>query len=259
MRIAVISLLAALTATCHADTILPAAFSNIRLLPGGTTFTTDDGFSPDGTLQTVSLSAFGGTVTANNQAGTDPQVSSSITFSGSTATQEQFEAISQVIYYVVVNGPADQTVPLTFVSNGQSTLSGSLNGGFSALSSLSVTDTANSDTVISETANISSPSANTGSFSVDQTINVLTNTVYAVDIDANSELVIGGSRSGTFTANASVDPTITLDTSDPAYSLEFSPGLITTPAPTPEPASLTLLATGLAGVAAFGRRKLRRA
>jgi hypothetical protein len=260
MRIAALSLLALLASTCHADTILPAAFANIRLLPGGTTFTTDGGFSSDGTPQTFSLSAFGGTVAATNQPGTDPQVSSSISFSGSTATQEQFEAISQVIYYVVANGPANQTATLTFVSNGQSTLSGSLNGGFSASSTLTVIDTQDSTTVISETANISSPATPpTASFSLDQTISVMTNVPYEVSIEANSQLIVNSSRSGTFMASASVDPTITLDTSDPAYSLEFSPGLITTPAPTPEPTSLTLLATGLAGVAAFGRRKLRRA
>jgi hypothetical protein len=61
----------------------------------------------------------------------------------------------------------------------------------------------------------------------------------------------GDSTPQLYTAQASVDPTITLDTTDPAYSLAFSP------APTPEPGSFWLALTGATAMAIAGARMLR--
>ena len=82
------------------------------------------------------------------------------------------------------------------------------------------------------------------SFSVDQTFDVYTNTALMVLMSVS----VNGTGG---TASAFVDPTITLGTDDPAYSLEFSPGLSS---PIPEPSSLLLLTTGLLGGVGVIRR-----
>jgi hypothetical protein len=76
--------------------------------------------------------------------------------------------------------------------------------------------------------------------------------VYGVEIESGILVASlnGDSTPQLYTGDSSVDPTITLDTTDPAYSLEFSPP------PTPEPGSFALALTGV--VAIFGAGLVRR-
>jgi len=60
------------------------------------------------------------------------------------------------------------------------------------------------------------------------------------------------------TAQSEIDPTITLNTSDPAYSLSFSPGLTPAASPVPEPGTLAFTLSGFAALAlAFPNRRCR--
>jgi hypothetical protein len=87
-----------------------------------------------------------------------------------------------------------------------------------------------------------------GSFSVDQNLDVQTDLGYVIELYATA-----GGTDGS--ASASVDPSLALAINDPAYTLEFSPGLVPALA-TPEPSGLVLLGSGMFGVAAiFVRRR----
>jgi hypothetical protein len=87
-----------------------------------------------------------------------------------------------------------------------------------------------------------------GSFTTDTTLQVNTNTSYTVEVadEINLNSITGDSTAQLYSAQVSIDPTLTLDTSDPAYSLEVSP------APTPEPASIWLMLTGVGALSALG-------
>jgi PEP-CTERM motif len=91
--------------------------------------------------------------------------------------------------------------------------------------------------------------ATSSSFSSSAILNVQTNTAYLGNLVASDAFAPGISSF----AGSTVDPSITLGTTDPAYNLEFSPGLVG-PRPTPEPASLALLGTAVAPLAALRRR-----
>ena len=109
--------------------------------------------------------------------------------------------------------------------------------------------------MLGDTAVVNQVASTTGSssFNINQTVDLSTNTVYNVDmitlVNFTSNITQPPSD---FSAVSALDPSITLATTDPDYSLEFSPGLF---APTPEPGSLILAATGLVGLAEMLRRK----
>jgi hypothetical protein len=90
-------------------------------------------------------------------------------------------------------------------------------------------------------------------FNISQTLELQTDTAYTVTLTtyADFEAFVGSGNPGNYDVSSFIDPTITLATSDPAYSLAFSPGITATP----EPGSLALVATGLAGAGSLLRRK----
>jgi len=212
------------------------------------------GFSPVG--QSVSFSGDGsGTLSSSNQYGTDPSVSSSFTFSGTFDPDIVDIEESEVSYQFAVAGPANQTVQVTVAS----TSSGSRNqapGSGTSLTAqgiLEVEDSSNNLLASGATCvgppignlcktkdgfgTINNVDLDSDSFDVDQNLELTTDTVYNVLIF--TELEFSSTNSvpvalPDLSASVSVDPTITLDTTNPAFSLQFSPSA------TPEPNFLLL-------------------
>jgi hypothetical protein len=201
-------------------------------------------------------------MTGANSYGSDPQVSASLTYYGTLVAFEEIVAQSTVKYQFDVVGPAGTTVPITLAGLGAESISVG-GGGSEGYADLIVSPAASSQTatfaavscsgVITGTTSVScDPSTTSGSFNVNTTLQVATDTVYGVEIESGILVasLSGDSTPQLYTGESSVDPTIALDTTDPAYSLEFSP------APTPEPGSLWLALTGV--LAMFGAGVMKR-
>jgi hypothetical protein len=100
----------------------------------------------------------------------------------------------------------------------------------------------------------------TSGFSVDSDVSLMTNTVYRVlmDVESNASIFTGTyvTASGGLTTQASVDPTFTVD---PAYandySISFSEGLTNPASAVPLPPALPLLGGALAALFALCFRK----
>jgi hypothetical protein len=200
-------------------------------------------------------------VSGSDQYGTDPAVSSGLTLSGILDPMVQYRSQSTVDYQFYVSGPANQTVAVTVAGTGSSSVNHLAPNGelLTAEGFLSVYTAGGPELLVASTcagSPFGSPCFTTNrsdSFSVDDTLNISTDTVYDVqvltDVLLRSESTIALSPPD-LSASATVDPTITLDTTDPAYSLDFSP------APVPEPSTILLSAPCLAfGLLALQRRR----
>jgi len=243
-----------------ADTILPA--SGLVSLGGGLSSAVYNGLYPAGKTLSYSSGGTTGVMTGANSYGSDPQVSASLTYYGTFGAREEILAQSIVDYQFDVIGPADTTVPITLAGLGAESISvgGGSSRGYADIivylpaSPLTATFEAISCSgVITGTTSVNcDPSATSGSFNVNTTFQVATDTAYDVQVESGIQIasLIGDSTPQLYTGESSVDPTIALDTTDPAYSLEFSP------APTPEPGSLWLALTGV--VTTFGAGLVKR-
>jgi hypothetical protein len=202
---------AILSATAsRADSILPPAIATITLGDQQSGQIKYVGFSPSPTTLNYSVGGVTASMNASSSYGLDPGISTQLSLTGIVGPGQYFNAQSEAIYDFMVTStdPTKQTY---------------CNG----------------------------PGTTSGSFSLNETIQIATNTDY--EIDLFSEVFLnppvrgvfgsGDSTPATYTLSASIDPTITLDTADPAFSLQFSP------APTPEPASLALVLTGISALA----------
>lgn len=208
-----------------------------------------------------------GAVGAFFTGGSDPAVGSFVGSSGAAVPYGE-QASSNAYYEFQVLGPAGRTVGVTVAG----TISGSVSNltanstAYADLTIVRPSDPASPDdgyafTTLLYKATCAGPLANISTCgigytvptqssmaNVDQVIQVLTNTAYVVELHSGTS--ISGAIYGGAVSN--VDPTITLDTNDPGYTLDFSPGLL---APTPEPSTLALACTGLLSAASAFRRR----
>jgi hypothetical protein len=210
-------------------------------------------FAPQGTEQQdcvttlspggVSLSLSGdatATLSAVTSYGSDPSVSNEISVIGTLDARTQYISTSDIAYYFEVIGPQNATAEVSIAAEANTSANRPLTGF------LSLTDSAFLAVDIPTQVGFiySQNAANGGPFNVDQELTVNTNTIYQVVTQSIESLVNSGSTAAPIdlTSSASVDPTITLDTTDPAYSLALSPA----PVPTPEPNYLALTGACLA-------------
>lgn len=232
-------------AQAHAASTLQAVSAQI-ILENSTTSTDFEGASPTFHYYTF-FSASGG-----NVSGSDPAVTAGISGGPGNAS-------SYLWYEFEVLGPENATVPVNISGLGATSvdnLSSLLAAGFLAV--VLPSDQASPDDGSAAAVLLSNfictgdscPSpASPATFNVNQDIDVQTNLGYVVELYATA----AGSGG---TAHTVVDPTITLATDDPAYALEFSPGVLNPVAPTPEPSTLLLAGTGLLTFAGAMRRRL---
>lgn len=256
MRLFAVALMS-LTAVCaHADTILTAATASVVLTENGTT-NTYNGFSSNPGLQSDFLGNPGAEVSGGNESGPSPQVSTLVSLYPVPPSTGTYQAISTASYEFAVNGPANQFVSVNFFSSSNSSVSESASGSY-ASGSLTVQEADSNADIFSDSmcAGACIPNNLPSHFLINQAIAVQTDTPYLITMSVDSLYSGEGAYlPGSYVASSAIDPTITLDTSDPAYSLEFSPGLI--PASTPEPATETLCATGFFAVLGMTLRKQR--
>jgi len=187
---------------------------------------------------------------------------------GGATYQQTFDNRSDLAYFFEVNGPASQTVSVNIAGSGNAQVSSPL-ANFGADSVLTVYQ-GNGSSLLSafacagDTASLNAQlcadhPGSPATFSVNGPISVQTDTPYMVLIsgeDYFSSVITGESNPlGTISAQSLVDPTITLDTTDPNYSLSFSPGLKPGASTVPEPGTLALT---LSGIAALALASLRR-
>jgi hypothetical protein len=265
MRLAIaytLSLLA-IVPFAHADTLAPSHGEYYYSILGNPT-DYQSVLSPTRASDAYHSNSPVGSVGAFFNGGVDPAVGSFVGSSGAANTYDE-TAFSYAYYEFEVVGPAGQTASVNIAGSLSAAVSNlTANSGSNAsLGVVLPSDPASpddgaalqvlfSDRICAGTTfcrRSGSPSLSASS-DVNQFLSVITNTAYVVQLYSETDITSGPNGG----AISSVDPTITLATTDPAYSLEFSPGV--GPSPAPEPSGLFLLGTGIFSVVCIKRRRL---
>jgi hypothetical protein len=194
--------------------------------------------------------------TASTTGGIDPTQTATVFVSGSPAGVFDTEDI--FTYEFEALGPSG-TVPVNFTSHGSASVSPATLTSLAAAASLVKLETLGLNPILIGCASSGSffpllgqsgtsfcapnTSATSSSFNLDSTPILDTNTPYFVQMFTEAIVQTGASNASGF-ASAVTDPSITLATTDPRYSLVFSPGVgAGTVTPEPNTAILTLTAT----------------
>jgi hypothetical protein len=167
---------------------------------------------------------------------------------GGVATADASAQSSATIYFYA-SGPANVLVPLVLAASGTTSASGPATEAQVQVSSAGGSFVACSATGGQVGACGSEPTSFSGVKDFSLTSDVLSD--YGV-------IITGDSALGTGSFSANLDPMITIDptflTNNPEFSLVFSPN-VGGPTPVPEPVSLALLSTALAGFGVIRRRR----
>jgi len=252
-------LLVASSIALRADA-LPSAFAVQTFTPSGVIYS-----GPPVVMYALPIVHTGGSTqlpnsgtlgyTVSVEGGSDPSTSVQLSVLGAfgSGVLDQFDLRSSLTYYFEVNGPADQTAVINFAGSGGAYVPGPRVSTFGAESMIALGAQGASSYLVDAISGAGDTShlaflPNTASgLSLNTNVDVETNTAYVVTLF--SEAYFGTTGSYTqMTAFAVADPTITLVSTDPDLSLEFSPGLIPDTAPVPEPGTLSLMVAGMAAV-----------
>ena len=182
--------------------------------------------------------------TSNVQSIVSLSPSPSIQLTGSTSSGGPLGVLG-FRYQMVVNGPTG-TASVHIDASGSASGSSTGNGFFSGLQSSFIVN--NPNTLIVE-KNV--PGGGSGSWDLDQTFTLQTNTIYFITLQAEGE-ALSGIAGGTASFFAEVDPVFSIDPDQAnadQYSFRFSDGIGNSIAgAVPEPCTWAMMILGFFGV-----------